>query len=129
MRSTLLHAIASAFVLLAAASCSGGGATEAGADVRLELSPSPPRVGLTTVALSLTEPDGSPLTGATVRVEGNMNHAGMVPEFADAMEAEPGLYRGELEFTMGGDWFLVVSVKDGESSFERVLDVPGVSSE
>jgi hypothetical protein len=52
----------------------------------------------------------------------------MVPVFADAVEVEPGRYRAELEFTMGGDWFLLV---DAETRDGRTLrwqrDVPGVA--
>ena len=39
-----------------------------------------------------------------------MSHAGMVSVFAEAREVEPGRYRGNLEFTMAGDWLLSVYV-------------------
>jgi hypothetical protein len=58
-----------------------------------------------------------------------MNHAGMVPEFAQAREMAPGRYQGDLEFTMGGDWFILVRAKlpDGRA-LERKIDVPGVDT-
>jgi hypothetical protein len=64
-----------------------------------------------------------------VRVEGNMNHAGMRPSFADLHETEPGRYTGTLRFTMGGDWFLLVqaTLPDG-NQVEQKIDVPGVRS-
>ncbi len=77
--------------------------------------------------VTLTGDDGQPLTGAQVELEGNMTHAGMVPVLATAAEVEPGQYRAELEFTMGGDWFILVraTLADGRSLEEQV-DVPGV---
>ena len=58
-----------------------------------------------------------------------MNHAGMVPVFADAVEIAPGRYRADLEFTMSGDWFILVraDLPDGRS-MERKIDVPGVDT-
>jgi len=96
--------------------------------VELRLEPSPPRAGETAIVLTLTDASGAPLEGAHVRVEGNMNHAGMVPEFAEASETVPGRYEGRLDFTMAGDWFLIVTVRTADGrEIERVLDVPGVA--
>lgn len=105
-------------------------ATEA-PDVRMNLTfdPSPPVVGDAEFSLQLTDADGSLVQGADVRVEGNMNHAGMKPSFADLEETEPGRYTGTLRFTMGGDWFLLVQAEmpDGET-VELRRDVPGVKA-
>ena len=42
-------------------------------------------------------------------------------------ETAPGRYQADLEFTMGGDWFILVRAEllDGRS-MERKIDVPGV---
>lgn len=99
------------------------------AEVQTELtfSPSPPQVGPSAVQLRLADVDGAPLTGARVRLEGNMNHAGMIPSFADLTESQPGQYVGTLEFTMGGDWFiLVTAVAANGRHLEHKIDVPGV---
>lgn len=101
------------------------------ADVSVDLTlvPSPPVVGDADLSLKMTGADGAPFKGAMVRVEGNMNHAGMKPTFADLKEVEPGQYEGVLKFSMGGDWFLLVTAKtpDGKT-VERKIDVPGVKS-
>jgi hypothetical protein len=96
-------------------------------DWRLE--PSPPTVGDAEIALHLNGSDGSPVSGAEVVVEGNMNHAGMKPSFAELTETAPGHYVGTLDFTMGGDWFLLVqgTLPDG-TTVERKIDIPGVRS-
>jgi hypothetical protein len=103
--------------------------TASGMTVACRVAPEPPRVGPATVTLTLTGTDGKPLTGATVRVEGNMSHAGMKPVFGDATEGEPGEYEAPLEFTMGGDWFLIVTatLPDGRR-LERQVEVPGVQA-
>ena len=95
-------------------------------DVALRFDP-PPTVGETTCTVSLVGPEGRPIQDATVSLEGNMNHAGMVPVFADAAEAAPGEYEAPFEFTMGGDWFVIVraELSDGRE-VEEILDVPAV---
>jgi len=79
------------------------------------------------VEARLADEAGQPIEGADVELEGNMSHAGMVPVFAAAREVAPGQYEAQLEFTMGGDWFIVVraALPDGRS-LERTFDVPGV---
>lgn len=95
--------------------------------VDLTFEPSPPVVGDAKVTLSLASESGEPIKGAEVQLEGNMNHAGMKPSFADLAEVEPGRYTGTLEFTMSGDWFILVTAttKDGQR-VERKIDVKGV---
>jgi copper transport protein len=95
----------------------------------LQLAPSPPTVGLAEITLKVADGAGQPIEGADVRLEGNMNHAGMVPTFAELNETAPGSYTGTLEFTMGGDWFILATViwPDGRR-LERKLDVPGVQA-
>lgn len=93
------------------------------------LEPSPPKVGPAQVSITLSDAQGKPIEGATVRVEGNMNHAGMKPSFADLSEKEPGKYVGTLDFTMGGDWFLLVTATDRSGTkAEHKFDVPGVQA-
>ena len=89
--------------------------------------PAPPVVGDVDVTLKLTDAEQMALQGADVRLEGNMNHSGMKPSFADLKEIEPGQYSGTLKFTMGGDWFLLVSATTADGLvLERKVDVPGV---
>jgi hypothetical protein len=98
-------------------------------DVRVEahVAPQPPRVGPATVTITLTDVGGRALPGAVVELEGNMSHPGMKPVFGRAVEREPGRYETGLEFTMGGDWFLLVTatLADGRT-IQKQVDVPGV---
>lgn len=116
-----------ALVPVALASCGGSAAsaTDVSCDIRVD--PDPARVGPIEIELRLLGPDGAPLSGASIEVEGNMSHAGMVPVFSTPVEGEPGVYDGAMELTMGGDWFLSIEAQlaDGRR-FAHVHDLPGV---
>jgi hypothetical protein len=128
-------------LLLAAVACAGAllgvaclRLTEPTPDfnVQHDVSPSPPEVGRpATVSLKVIDfLTSKPVSGARVRLEGNMTHAGMTPVFAEAKELEPGRYRATLEFTMAGDWVVLVhaALPDGRK-FERQFDVKGVRAD
>jgi hypothetical protein len=115
--------------MLVLAGCRG---EEAGLDdvvVELTVLPDPPYVGPATVVVLLTDDQGTPISGATLFLEGNMTHAGMVPSLADASEVSPGRYEAVLDLTMGGDWYILVQGKlpDGRT-LEHIADLPGVKS-
>lgn len=98
-------------------------------DVRIsmEVTPSPPVVGIVAVDLRIADLDGAPLEATSVKLEGNMSHAGMTPSFADAIRTGPGTYRADLDLTMGGDWFVLVDavLADGRT-VQQKIDLPGV---
>jgi hypothetical protein len=115
--------------MLVAASLLGGACrrgTDAG-DVELSWRLSARVVGPATLTLTLTEKSGAPLDGAAVRVEGHMTHAGMAPVLANVTSRGRGVYDAALEFTMQGDWALIVTahLPDGRR-LERRLDVANV---
>jgi hypothetical protein len=116
-------------LLLALSACGRGDRDLSDLTVELAIEPSPSRIGPATIRVSLRDAYDRPIVGARVELEGNMSHAGMVPVFAQATEIEPGLYQADLEFTMGGDWFILVraDLPDGRS-MERQMDVPAVDS-
>ncbi len=90
--------------------CRGGEAPDnSGLTLALAMSPTPPGVGPARLIISLRDSAGAPVEGATVSVEGNMSHAGMVPVFGSAREGEPGTYTiPDFTFTMAGDWILTL---------------------
>ena len=125
-----LAALACAAAFLCAA-CQKPAEAGSSVAVECEVSPRPPRVGPAVFSLKLTDAGTSkPVSGARVRLEGNMTHAGMSPVFAEAKEDEPGRYRATLEFTMGGDWVVLVHavLPDGRK-VERQFDVKGVRAD
>jgi hypothetical protein len=102
---------------------------EAPTDVLIahEITPQPPVVGMATVSLKVTDKAGRSLTGAKIKIEGNMSHPGMAPVFAEAGEVAPGRYQAHLEFNMSGDWVLLIdlTLPDGRM-LQRQLEVKGV---
>jgi hypothetical protein len=63
------------------------------------------------LAVRVVDRDGAPVTDASVRLEGDMNHAGMIPVISEPVEHEAdGVYRVPFEFTMLGDWIISVFV-------------------
>jgi len=96
-------------------------------DVAWTLSPSVPSVGPATLTITLRGPGDSAVTGAAVRLESHMSHAGMAPIVADARERTPGVYDLPFAFTMPGDWVLLVSATlPGGARVERRIDVANV---
>jgi len=93
------------------------------------IAPQPVRAGTETISFRLTNESHQPAAGAHVQVEGDMNHPGMAPVYADAIETAPGDYRAKLNFTMGGDWVVLfhITLSDGRK-VERQMDVKGVES-
>lgn len=93
----------------------------------LRVTPAPPSVGTASVEVTVTDAAGAPVSGGTLRLEGNMSHPGMRPSLGECRESAPGQYRGPLELTMAGDWFIEVdaSFPDGRRA-RRTFDLPGV---
>lgn len=114
---------------LAVLGCQSGDNTS---DVKLnwELEPDPPKVGMATMNITLRDSTNQLIESANVKLEGNMSHPGMEPVLATAKEVEPGRYSAEIEFTMGGDWFILIeSTLPDDRVVERQINIPGVRSE
>jgi YtkA-like len=97
--------------------------------IRHEVAPQPPRIGPATITIGLADAAGRPIPGARIDLEGNMSHPGMNPVFGEAREIGPGSYQGLIEFTMGGDWVVIVYViLPGGRKLERQFDVKSVQA-
>ena len=105
----LVAALSSSVVMTSAVA---GSLTTEVSGVRFELTSAPETPVTdrkTTYSVRLVDPAGKPLTDARVTLTGRM---------ADDMSAaaplrsagEPGVYRGEVLFTMGGPWDLTIRV-------------------
>ncbi len=67
------------------------------------------------------------MTGARIKLEGNMSHAGMAPVFADAKEIEPGRYQSHMDVSMAGDWHVSARVTlAGGREVVREFELKGV---
>jgi hypothetical protein len=79
--------------------------------IEVTLLTTPARVGPAALEVRL-ESSGAPVLGASVRVIGDMTHAGMVPVVANAVDLGGGVYRTEgFAFDMAGDWVVTAEVR------------------
>jgi hypothetical protein len=122
-----------AFGLIWMSACRSGARSSeiATSEIRVtcEVTPQPVRVGPARVSLTLTDKSGSPVNGATIRIEGHMTHPGMAPVSGGLPQIGPGQYARAFEFTMPGDWALIVQASlAGGEKLERRFDVKGVEA-
>lgn len=111
-----LHLPSLLLIAAAAGGSSGcrGDLPEGDPDLVMEvsISPTPPAVGPARLIILLRDTLGVPLEGAEIRVEGNMNHAGMVPVLGSATDQGEGTYVvSDFRFTMAGAWVLTLTAR------------------
>jgi hypothetical protein len=98
-------------------------------DVSVEstLTPAQPTLGKAVLRVRLLDASRNPIPGARLRVEGHMSHPGMSPVLTTAAERSPGIYEADLQFTMRGDWILLVTGALANGGvIEHRIDVPNV---
>lgn len=78
-------------------------------EITFSVDPEPAAVGETTVVVTLTESDGTPIDGATIHVHADMDHAGMIPVETESSTSDTGTYQVPLTWTMGGGWIVEVN--------------------
>lgn len=114
---------------IATTACHRAKNAEPGIAIQQEIRPYPAQVGPATLTLKVADAHAAPVTGARITVEADMSHPGMSPAFSDARETAPGVYAAPVDFSMGGDWIMLLHVQlaDGKK-FEREMNVRGVRS-
>ena len=97
-------------------------------NVSWTLDPSPPFAATPTVVrLTLRDRDQKPVTGARLRLEGLMSHPGMAPVTTAVTERGNGEYEAPLQFTMAGDWILLVTGElPGGGQIKKQIEINGV---
>ena len=74
------------------------------------IEPSAPSVSADTLTfIRLLDERQRPVAGATLQVEAHMSHPGMAPVVRPLTESEVGVYETHVQFSMAGDWVLVVT--------------------
>ncbi|HEX2907448.1 MAG TPA: FixH family protein [Phototrophicaceae bacterium] len=89
--------------------------------IDLAVNPDPAQVGKSMLIITVTDAAGQPVNDAAVNVRGDMSHAGMAPVLAEVKGGADGQYSLPFEWTMGGDWFVTVTVTlpDGTTASQR----------
>jgi hypothetical protein len=79
------------------------------------------------VRLTLRDREQKPITGARLQLEGLMSHPGMAPLTAAVTERGNGEYEALLQFTMAGDWVLIITgeLLDG-TQIKKQIEINGV---
>jgi hypothetical protein len=93
---------------------------ESDIQITVTVSPDPPQTGEATLTVHVTR-NGAPVLDGKLNIRGDMNHAGMVPVLREDIPLENGVAAVPFEWTMGGGWFVEVSVTlpDGETAVQR----------
>lgn len=95
-----------------------------GLNIQFQSKPDPPESGSNTIEVSVKEPDGAPVTDATVTAVFSMpampamNMPAMRSDAALTHVAD-GTYRGTGELSMGGTWNVMVTVSRGAETLGR----------
>lgn len=126
-RRVLTVALAVALTCLPLAGCARPDPADA-IRVSWTLEPSPPVSGAPiTARLTLRDAEQKPITGAQLRLEGLMSHPGMAPVTAAVTERGNGDYDAPIQFTMAGDWILLVTGQlPGGIAFTKQIEINGV---
>jgi hypothetical protein len=97
--------------------------------VQEQITPQPVNTGPANISITLADEAAHPIAHATIQIEGDMSHPGMSPVFSQATETEPGKYQAQINFTMGGDWAVLLHIRlpDGRK-VERQINVPNVQT-
>jgi hypothetical protein len=100
--------------VLAIASIAATGACRAAARDDLTLTwtttPAAPVVGqATTATLTVRDAAGRVVDHAALQIEAHMSHPGMAPVIEPAAARGRGVYTAQLQFTMAGDWDVLVT--------------------
>lgn len=110
----IMLTLASLLILMVAAGCRESNKDEVTAEnvnIEVDVANEALAVGASTLLVTITDDDDDPVEEATVVVRGDMDHAGMVPIISEPVtENEAGVYRVPIEWTMGGDWIVIVTV-------------------
>lgn len=89
--------------------------------IELRSDPFPLRVGQTTLDIMITDTDGTPIEDATVYVDSQMNHDGMLPLSGYARALGGGYYEKGVIFPMMGEWTLDITAElpDGQGELHE----------
>lgn len=68
----------------------------------------PPGIGTYTMNIRLFDENNNPVNDAQIAIKADMTHAGMIPILANATDGDKGLYKVPIEWTMGGDWVIII---------------------
>jgi len=88
--------------------------------ISLTSAPFPLTVGTSTLLVSLTDGTGAPIEGATITVEGNLGHLGMLPMTGRGNTLVNEVYPVRITWSSADDWIIdVIAVLADETTVIR----------
>jgi len=116
-------------MVLALAGCRGSDDAVTASDLQIEIEPADEMVGETMFTVNLRDAEGNPVDDAHVNLFGNMDMAGMEPVIRDIESGTDGIYETPFEWTMGGEWYVDVTVtlpndEVAKETFNYMIAVP-----
>lgn len=116
--------LALVWLLVMVSGCARVSQQDDSADIQIRLAPIPfpPVIGDSRLVVQIADKSGSPIDDAHMAVKGSMSHAGMAPVLAEVEGGgKEGVYNVPFEWTMAGDWIVIVDVQlaDGSRAQER----------
>jgi len=82
--------------------------------INVMLDPQTPKVGKNKITISVKDLNGNPVNSAKLKIVAVMPAMGSMPAMyapADMQETKPGVYEGEFEPTMSGEWPLTIDIE------------------
>lgn len=89
--------------------------------ITLNTNPPTPAVGDIELVLELKDPQGQPLTGATVDVSADHTDMSGMTMNGLATEQESGKYAITADFSMSGNWLVTVYVRKDSLDFKKEI--------
>ncbi len=109
-------------LFLAGSGCARESRQETSDIVQINLTtvPYPPILGEARLVIQIIDNAGMPVNDALLDIKGDMTHAGMIPILAQIEGGgEDGFYNVPIEWTMGGDWVMSVTVTMPDGAVAR----------
>ncbi len=81
--------------------------------VKVTVNPEKPKVGINQIKVTVKDNKGNAIRGANLKTVAVMPSMGSMPAMyapADMQETSPGVYEGEFEPTMSGEWPLTIDI-------------------
>ena len=128
MASALAGRLGVALVAAALAGCWRTASSTNEITLRWTVEPSTPSASTDTLTrITLQDEQQRPVPGARLQLEAHMSHPGMAPVVRRLTDRGGGVYETHLQFSMAGDWVLVVTgeLPDGRR-ITRSLPIAGV---
>lgn len=119
LRSALIAAVALASTALGAAPAIANSSL----NMAVQFSPAPPRQGLETITVRLTDAQHRPVNGATVSIASNMPMMSMSGPTVRATARGAGIYVASVNLNFATRWAFTAVARSGKMTAKHVTEI------